>query len=165
MFSAVRWPRFEARISISKYPNVNSQHSTKVNQYKRARVVVEHASSPWSDGAIWGSTLDHHMPTSKASDSAIPARMPSSSPFGFPPPPPPPPPQGPPIVGESLRVASCECKDCQEQASSKETYLQLKFNAYKEIDPRKDEELTEHQYSIMPSHMFAFVLNDRAYGQ
>ncbi|KAF3039787.1 hypothetical protein E8E12_009103 [Didymella heteroderae] len=131
--------------------------------YKRARVVVEHASSPWSEGAIWGSTLDHHMPTRKASDTAVPVRMPTSSPFGLPPPPPPPPSKGSPIVGESLRVASCECKDCQKQASSKETYLRLKFSDYKEIDPTKEPELTEHQYSIMPSHMFAFILNDRAY--
>ena len=109
------------------------------------------------------------MPTSRGFNTAIPVRMPPPSRFGGPPPPPPPPPppdaHGSPIVGESLRVASCECKDCQDHASSKETYLQLKFNDYKEIDPAAEAELTEHQYSIMPSHMFAFVLNDRAYGQ
>ena len=43
--------------------------------------------------------------------------------------------------------------------------LRLKFSDYSEIDPRGSMALDDHQCSILPSHMFAFILNDRAYGK
>ncbi|KAG9200065.1 hypothetical protein G6514_007662 [Epicoccum nigrum] len=135
--------------------------------YKRARVVVEHASRPWMDGTAWGSDLEHHMPAHQVPGSVIPVRPTFSNPFGLhhppPPPPPPPPVGGVPTVGGSVRLARCECKDCKALASSQETYARLKFSEYREIIPVRQTELSEHQYSILPSHMFAFILNDRAY--
>lgn len=141
--------------------------------------MVEHASRPWVTGGVWGPDLGHHMPESSGLDSGLP----TSGGFNMapPPPPPPPPPPGgfdlPPLpppppppgsltnIGESLRVARCECKDCQNLAASQETYLRLNFSNYREIHPTKESELTDHQYSILPSHMFAFMLNDRNYGK
>ncbi|XPT04388.1 hypothetical protein M3J09_013467 [Ascochyta lentis] len=129
--------------------------------YKRARVVVEHASRPWEDGSAWGPDVDHLIP---AASSRVPERVPVpqfNNSFGRLPPPPPPPPI--PIIGASIRVARCECNDCRAAAASQKIYPRLKFSEYSNIDPTKESRLTEHQYSILPSHMFAFVLNDRSY--
>lgn len=104
------------------------------------------------------------MPENSVPDVPIPIRSTFPSAFAPPPPPPPPPGQLITVVGESIRVARCECKDCQAHAASQETYLRLKFSDYREIDPTQEAGLTEHQYSIFPSHMFGFVLNDRTYG-
>ena len=107
------------------------------------------------------------MPANQVAGAIISVRPTITLDFSHPPQPPPPPPPigGLPTVGESIRLARCECKDCKALASSQETYAQLKFSDYREIMPARQTELSEHQYSILPSHMFAFVLNDRAYGR
>lgn len=79
--------------------------------------------------------------------------------------PPPPPSLRTLFIGESLRVARCECKECGAHTSSQVTYLRLPFHDYNEVNPAKVRGLNDHQYSILPSHMFAFVLNDREYGE
>lgn len=85
--------------------------------------------------------------------------------------PPPPPPPGflnsdtSVIIGQSIRVARCECNECKTTAVSQELYPKIKFSEYNEIDPTKVTGLTEHQCSLLPSHMFAFILKDRAYGK
>lgn len=68
-------------------------------------------------------------------------------------------------IGESLRVARCECKDCGAHTAPQVTYFRLPFSGYNEINPAKVDRLNDHQYSLLPSHMFAFVLNDREYGE
>lgn len=104
------------------------------------------------------------MPATKAAETVATPRAIFTSPSGLQIPLPPPPVSGLPIIGESTRLAHCECKGCQAHASSRETHLRLKFSEYREILPTKVERLSDHQYSILPSHMFAFVLNDRTYG-
>ena len=118
-------------------------------------MVVEHASRPWTEKNVWGQDLEHYLPGA-----------PEAEVLGYPTPPPP---FGSisnaHIIGQSIRVARCECKECKTAAVSQELYLRLKFSEYSEIDPVKVTELTEHQYLLLPSHMFAFILKDRAYGK
>jgi hypothetical protein len=40
-----------------------------------------------------------------------------------------------------------------------------KFSDWDEIDPEKVEELSDHQYMLLASHMYAFILQDRDYGK
>jgi hypothetical protein len=85
---------------------------------------------------IWGADLNHHYPYRRMEE-----------------------------LGESVRVARCECKECKPANISEEVYARAKFSDYDDIDLAKTHELTEHQYLILPSHMFAFVLKDRLYGE
>jgi hypothetical protein len=80
------------------------------------------------------------------------------------PPPPPPPLEGVPTAENSIRLAPCECSDCKVLACSQETYARLTFSEYRKFIPARQTDLSEHQCSLLPSHMFAFILNDRAYG-
>jgi hypothetical protein len=102
------------------------------------------------------------MPTSKVIEAA--PHKTSSYSSSLPPPPAPPLPTKV-VIGESIRVARCECPECEAHSASQKIYHQLKFSEYREIDPNKEPQLGDHHYSILPSHMFAFVLKDRTYGK
>jgi hypothetical protein len=39
------------------------------------------------------------------------------------------------------------------------------FSDYDDIKPKEKKELSEHQYMLLASHMFAFILKDRDYGK
>lgn len=73
-------------------------------------------------------------------------------------------PMGDNEFGLSIRKARCECQHCQG-AAVVEDVLATPFSDYKVIDPKQPEGLTSHKYMLMSSHMFAFVLKDRAYGR
>ncbi|KAH7396153.1 hypothetical protein BKA66DRAFT_566658 [Pyrenochaeta sp. MPI-SDFR-AT-0127] len=72
-------------------------------------------------------------------------------------------PPPPPPTEVSIRVPRCECKDCKLASISQEIYTQVKFSDYTYINPKEKAALSWHQYLLMPSHMFAFVLKDRTY--
>lgn len=61
------------------------------------------------------------------------------------------------------RVARCECQECQGAAVVEDVHA-MPLSDYSNIDPRQSGELTSHQYMLMTSHMFAFILKDRKYG-
>jgi len=61
-------------------------------------------------------------------------------------------------------VPRCECNDCKAELQSQEVYVREKFSGYHAIVPSEQLELSEHQYMLMSSHMYAFVLKDRRYG-
>ena len=102
-------------------------------QYKRARVVVEHASKPWEEDDDF--TESPHYPPTEDDE-----------------------------FGSSMRVARCECQECREVAIVEDVHA-MPFNDYRNIDPRDTGMLTSHQYMLMSSHMFAFILKDRTYGK
>ena len=108
------------------------------------------------------------MPEYQVAGAILPVRPafslphpPSPSPSQIPPLPPV---EGLPTAENPIRLARCECNDCKVLASSQESYARLTFSDYREIIPARQTDLSEHQYSLLPSHMFAFILNDRAYG-
>ncbi|KAF1930614.1 uncharacterized protein M421DRAFT_91106 [Didymella exigua CBS 183.55] len=100
--------------------------------YKRARVVVEHASDPWHDDGFERPEHEVHIPM-------------EDEPFGT-----------------SIRLAQCECQECKDAATTEEVHT-MHFSDYRRLDPERLGELTPHQYMLMTSHMFAFVLRDRVY--
>jgi len=68
-------------------------------------------------------------------------------------------------IRQSIRVPSCECKECTTTTEVQEVYAKEKFNDYHKISPNNSGELSAHRYMIMASHMFAFSLKDRSYGK
>ncbi|KAF2236170.1 P-loop containing nucleoside triphosphate hydrolase protein [Viridothelium virens] len=112
--------------------------------YNRTRVVVEHESRPWnatefSEMISWhfGCTNEHEK------DCAVCSTL-----------------QG---IGTQARCARCECNPCAKALDPKEEYIPVTFGDYDEIDPRKVQDLSEHQYLVCSSHMFGFILKDRTY--
>lgn len=67
-------------------------------------------------------------------------------------------------IGEKTRVPQCECKECAPSHKQEEVFTPLKYSNYDRVDPKAVEELSWHQYLIMSSHMFGFILKDRQYG-
>lgn len=104
-------------------------------QYKRARVVVEHESSPWIQEDFGN---DIHNPE-------------DSEDFGE-------------DFGSAIRLARCECQECHGFTEVSEEAHTMPFKDYHRIDSKQVDNLTSHQYMLMTSHMFAFILKDRKYG-
>lgn len=105
-----------------------------MTQYKRTRVVVEHASQPWGHDDFDDVFIDSHG--HRGNDE----------------------------FGSSIRIARCECQEC-EGADIVEDMHAMPFSGYRNIDPKQNEALPDHQYMLMSSHMFAFILKDRTYGR
>jgi len=68
------------------------------------------------------------------------------------------------IIRQSVRVPRCECTDCNTKIGSQEIYAKEMFSEYYDILPGEGQELSENQYLLMASHMYAFMLKDRAHG-
>jgi len=68
-------------------------------------------------------------------------------------------------IGEKARTPRCECSSCTNFDTVKENCISVTFDDYDAIDPKETENLSEHQYLLCMSHMFGFVLKDRAYGE
>ena len=83
--------------------------------------------------------------------------------------PPPPPPLHPPRVtpvklGMRARVPGCLCDACDAYNQSNGIYIPLTFSSYDDIDPKRDEGLTDHQLFLCSPHLDGFILKDRKYG-
>jgi len=68
-------------------------------------------------------------------------------------------------IGEKARTPRCECSSCTNFDTVKENCISVTFGDYDAIDPKETENLSEHQYLLCMSHMFGFILKDRAYGE
>lgn len=116
-------------------------------QYKRARVVVEHASRPWEKGEFvntaWNMT---HQDSQKPQTPYLPPPIPQTS------------------LGANLRVPQCECPQCAKSRAVDGIYTITRFSDYDGLDPKETDSLTEHQCYLLTSHMYGFILKDRAYG-
>ena len=103
-------------------------------QYKRSRVVVDHSMRPWTLPEFQG--LEWSLTRSSVEDD----------------------------MDDYIRVPQCECEKCEESRSEHEVSKMTMFFEYDEIDPKKKSDPSSHQYLLMASHMFAFVLRDRQFG-
>jgi hypothetical protein len=141
----------------------SSKHFTKKTQYTQARVVVEHESKPWtllefeSLPASLATTRYNPRDGDNEEDDDFEVRRVQRRP-------PPPIPIGS-TRRERIRGPRCECRPCKSKDSVSERYISAPFADYDSIDPNKVSELTDHQALLCMSHMFGFILKDRAYGQ
>jgi hypothetical protein len=69
------------------------------------------------------------------------------------------------VIGEKARTPRCECSSCINFDTVKDNCISVTFGDYDAIDPKETENLSEHQYLLCMSHMFGFILKDRAYGE
>ena len=68
------------------------------------------------------------------------------------------------VLGEDLRAPQCECLQCAQSRFLSQVQEVTKFSDYDDIKPKEKEELSDHQYMLFSSHMYAFMLQDRTYG-
>jgi hypothetical protein len=68
-------------------------------------------------------------------------------------------------ISEKARTPRCECSSCINFDTVKDNCISVTFGDYDAIDPKETENLSEHQYLLCMSHMFGFILKDRAYGE
>lgn len=67
--------------------------------------------------------------------------------------------------GMTARIPQCECRTCSALDADRSIYSSPRHSDYDNIIPSKRSELTDHQYLVCASHMYAFVLKDRTYGK
>jgi hypothetical protein len=103
-------------------------------QYKRARLVVDHKPRPWTADEF--EELDWDLTWSEVEES----------------------------LGEELRVPQCECLECAKSRFLSQVHEVTKFSDYDDINPKEKEELSDHQYLLLASHVYGFILKDRKYG-
>ncbi len=68
-------------------------------------------------------------------------------------------------LGSRARSPACQCDNCEEYKLKNQPIIPLTYASYDNIDPRRVGELSEHQYIICHSHLYAYVLKDRVYGK
>lgn len=123
-------------------------------------MVVEHQSLPWKlfksglPSSYWYS-LDQDSSDGMEPPGTYPhARLPM--PPGYP---------GITNLGHEARAPRCECLRCRDMDRRNGTHIVPIFHDYDSISPFRKGGLSEHQALICMSHMFGFVLKDRAYGK
>ncbi|KAI0537930.1 hypothetical protein GGR58DRAFT_323861 [Xylaria digitata] len=127
-------------------------------QYNQARVVVEHESQPWTKeepGASYRSlfesegeraTSERAIIRKPINIKAVNRGVTEEEP-----------------IGERARAPCCKCSKCRDIDTAAQKYISAAFSDYDNIDPKEVSELSEHQYMIYLSHVFGFILKDRAY--
>ncbi|KAJ0414207.1 hypothetical protein BJY00DRAFT_295528, partial [Aspergillus carlsbadensis] len=111
-----------------------------IREFTRARVVVDHTSQPWYlKGNSTGDYKDEREPP-----------LPVTGLVGV-------------EMGERTRVPSCPCKTCHENESHQHGIQRRRFDDYDDIDLSARTDLTDHQYLLCWSHVYGFVLKDRAW--
>ncbi|OAK94707.1 P-loop containing nucleoside triphosphate hydrolase protein [Phaeosphaeriaceae sp. SRC1lsM3a] len=156
--------RYAKGPTFLEYSGIGMKQGAK--KYNRARVVIEHQSLPW--------TLPEFSGTGawflSSSDTTEEVYRHDTSGFARPPPLPPMYHGGSyPGVGairgpgSRARVPRCECSQCKLVDSRTGTSISPTFSDYDSIDPRQAMGLSQHQALVCMSHMFGFILKDRAY--
>ncbi|KAI0975374.1 hypothetical protein F4678DRAFT_420118 [Xylaria arbuscula] len=127
-------------------------------QYSQARVVVEHESRPWESEEIQAE-VDYDLPPYSTDPRSRRRRKVGSinshsvlfeSRASI-------------EIGERARAPCCKCNKCRDIDTAAQKYIPATFSDYDSIDPKGVGELSEHQYMLCLSHMYGFILKDRAY--
>ncbi|KAI1174267.1 hypothetical protein F4777DRAFT_554436 [Nemania sp. FL0916] len=139
--------RFAQGPTYLEYTGLGMKPGSK--QYTRARVVVQHDAEDMKD-------YDAEELEERYSDDGDPMEH-GKRYFG----------SGYPkakrTIGDRARAPRCRCNDCERIYAVTEKYIPTTFSDYDNIDPKKVEGLSEHQYMLCMSHMDAFILKDREY--
>jgi len=132
-------------------------------QYERSRIVVTHADSkvPSARGYIPAGQAADLMPRpaspdTLSDDSDEPVYRASRPALRRSP-------VATPVSG--ARIAICQCTACRAYNVEHPVQLLLPFASYDLINVVDTESLTDHQYLLCNSELWAFVLKDRAYGK
>ncbi|KAI1421819.1 hypothetical protein F5Y12DRAFT_787169 [Xylaria sp. FL1777] len=122
-------------------------------QYNQARVVVEHETRPWENETqvlVRTNTPPFKKSPWEKEEAGGTHRWLFENNVGK-------------VIGEGARAPCCKCSKCTEIDTAAQKYIPATFNDYDNIDPKEVSELSEHQYMLCLSHMYGFILKDRAY--
>ncbi|KAJ5956435.1 hypothetical protein N7501_010714 [Penicillium viridicatum] len=103
--------------------------------FKQTRVVVDHTSQPWRLDEI-ASEKHAHLPIQEV--------------YGV-------------ELGQRTREPKCLCKTCQANSLREHGIQRRIFDDYDNIDLSSVSTLTDHQYLLCWSHVYAYVLKDRVW--
>ncbi|KAJ5554089.1 ATPase AAA-type core [Penicillium frequentans] len=106
-----------------------------IRRYNHARVVIDHTSQPWK--------LDRF-------ENEPNARAPIENLEDV-------------ELGERTRKAQCQCETCEADSANKNNVQRRAFDDYDKIDLNSPGALTDQQYVLCWSHVYGYVLNDRAW--
>ncbi|KAI0151599.1 hypothetical protein GGR57DRAFT_492893 [Xylariaceae sp. FL1272] len=125
-------------------------------KYHRARVIIDHTSQPWKRPEF-ESISDWNLQVRTSGDTQELRTSTLRRLYGdeFP--------EFPESLGQRARAPRCECMECGKGEPTAKKYVLPTFADYDNIDPVSVGELSDHQYLLCMSHMFGFVLKDRAY--
>ncbi|CAI7586193.1 unnamed protein product [Penicillium palitans] len=103
--------------------------------FKQTRVVVDHTSQPWRLKEIAGEK-HAHLPIEEVYNVEL---------------------------GQRTREPKCLCKTCQANSLRQHGIQRRIFDDYDNIDLSSVSTLTDHQYLLCWSHVYAYVLKDRVW--
>ncbi|OQD98096.1 hypothetical protein PENSOL_c010G01044 [Penicillium solitum] len=103
--------------------------------FKQTRVVVDHTSQPWRLNEIAGEK-HAHLPIEEVYNVEL---------------------------GQRTREPKCLCKTCQANSLRQHGIQRRIFDDYDNIDLSSVSTLTDHQYLLCWSHVYAYVLKDRVW--
>jgi hypothetical protein len=98
--------------------------------------VIDHTSQPWELSELRGEK-NAHNPVESVYDVEL---------------------------GQRTRKAQCPCKSCEAKSPRQQIVQSRIFDDYDKIDLSSQESLTDHQYLLCWSHVYGYVLKDRAWG-
>lgn len=145
----VRKPSFKEYTGPSKLQGIRTVSQTTckkkglpvpnltIPQFNQTRVVVDHTSQPWNLEEIRGEPYADD-PIQEIYDVEL---------------------------GEQTRIARCPCQSCEAKHAGLNRVERRPFDDYDDIDLTSKKTLTDHQYLLCWSHVFGFVLKDRAWGE
>ncbi|KAL3465911.1 hypothetical protein BJX64DRAFT_252150 [Aspergillus heterothallicus] len=110
-----------------------------IREFTRARVVIDHTSRPW-----WLQNVAKNFKGDK--EPPLPVQTIADV-----------------ELGERTRVPSCPCESCHAKETQEHSIQRRKFDDYDDIDLNASTSLTDHQYMLCWSHVYAFVLKDRVW--
>ncbi|KAJ5553329.1 ATPase AAA-type core [Penicillium frequentans] len=119
--------------SFQEYNGPSKLQGTR--KYTNARVVIDHTSQPWK--------LDKFK---KEPNARVPIETVQDV-----------------DLGERTRKAKCPCETCEADSANKNNVQRRAFDDYDKINLNSPGVLTDQQYVLCWSHVYGYVLNDRAW--
>ncbi|KAL0258658.1 hypothetical protein SLS55_006156 [Diplodia seriata] len=100
--------------------------------FNHSRVIVDQTSQPWED-EIDQEQANMHWPGPRQEGE----------------------------LGSLTRIPACQCAQCEYEASKTSIYHSLAFDDYDDIDLHATTTLSDDQYMLCFSHVYAYALQDR----
>ena len=70
-----------------------------------------------------------------------------------------------PKIGSRARMPECKCEQCQVYNTEHQIYVPLTFGTYDDLNPRDEDAFFDHKFFLCDSHLHAFMLKDRVWGE
>ncbi|KGO42033.1 ATPase, AAA-type, core [Penicillium expansum] len=131
-----RGKRFVKMVKTPTFQEYSGPSRLQGNRtFKQTRVVVDHTSQPWRLNEI-AEEKHAHLPIAEVYNVEL---------------------------GQRTREPKCLCKTCQSNSLRQHGIQRRIFDDYDNIDLSSVSTLTDHQYLLCWSHVYAYVLKDRVW--